>query len=67
VVESSQETLPPLDSIVESPKVIEIHSDWCTRFMIYLKTGDLLEDKVECERLRQWVGQFTLANDEQYR
>jgi hypothetical protein len=42
-VESSQETLPPLNSITESPEVIEIHSDWCTPFMIYLRTGGLLE------------------------
>jgi hypothetical protein len=43
-VESSQETLPPLNSITESPEVMEIHSDWRTPFMIYLKTGGLLED-----------------------
>jgi hypothetical protein len=32
-----------------SPEVMEIHSDWRTPFMIYLKTEDLLEDKDECE------------------
>jgi hypothetical protein len=32
-----------------SPKIMEIHSDWRTLFMIYLRTGGLLEDKVECE------------------
>jgi hypothetical protein len=37
--ESSQETLPLLNSITESPEVKEIHSDWCTLFMIYLRTG----------------------------
>jgi hypothetical protein len=49
VAESSQETLPPPDSIAESPEIMEIHSDWRTPFMIYLRTGGLLEDKVECE------------------
>jgi hypothetical protein len=47
--ESSQETPPPPDSITESPKVMEIHSNWRTPFMIYLRTGGLPEDKVECE------------------
>jgi hypothetical protein len=51
VVESSQETPPPPDSIIESLEVMEIHSDWRTLFMIYLRIGGLLEDKVECERL----------------
>jgi hypothetical protein len=37
--ESSQETPPPIESITESPEVIEIHSDWHTLFMIYLRTG----------------------------
>jgi hypothetical protein len=59
--------LPLNDSITESPKIIEIHSDWHTPFMVYLRTGDLQEDKVECERLHQWAGQYTLANDEPYR
>jgi hypothetical protein len=47
--ESSQETPPPPDNITESPEVMEIHSDWCTPFMIYLRTGGLPEGKVECE------------------
>jgi hypothetical protein len=51
VVESSQETPSPPDSIIESLEVMEIHSDWRTLFMIYLRIGGLLEDKVECERL----------------
>jgi hypothetical protein len=55
--ESSQETPPPNKSITGSPKVIEIHSDWHTPFMVYLRTGGLPEDKVECERLCQWPGQ----------
>jgi hypothetical protein len=46
---SSQETPPPQDSITKSPEVIEIHSDWRTLFMIYVRTGALFEDKVECE------------------
>jgi hypothetical protein len=35
--------------------------------MAYLRTRGLLEDKVKCERLRQWVGQYTLVNDYLYR
>jgi hypothetical protein len=35
--------------------------------MIYLRTGGLPEDKVEGERLRRRVGQYTLLNDELYR
>jgi hypothetical protein len=34
VAESSQETLPPSEGITESLKVIEIHSNWHTIFMI---------------------------------
>jgi hypothetical protein len=47
VAESSQETPPPSKSISESPEVMEIHSDWRTPFMVYLRTGGLLEDKDE--------------------
>jgi hypothetical protein len=65
--ESSQETSPPLDSITESPEVMEIHSDWRTTFMVYLRIGALPEDKIECERLRRQAGQYTLVNDELYR
>jgi hypothetical protein len=49
VAESSQKTPPPNESITEPPKVMEIHSDWCILFMIYLSIGGLLEDKVKCE------------------
>jgi hypothetical protein len=35
--------------------------------MVYLWIGGLPEDKVECERLRRWAGQYTLVNDELYR
>jgi predicted nuclease with TOPRIM domain len=52
VAESSQETPPPRESITESPKVMEIHSDLHTPFMIYFRTGGLPEDKVDHERLR---------------
>jgi hypothetical protein len=38
--ESSQETTPLVESISESPKVMEIHSNWHTPFMIYLRTED---------------------------
>jgi ribonuclease HI len=66
-VKSSQEAPPPNDSITKSPEVMKIHLDWRTPFMVYLRTGGLLEDKVECEQLCRWVGQYTLANDELYR
>jgi hypothetical protein len=49
VAESSQETTPPIESISELSKVMKIHSDWCTSFMVYLRTGGLPEDKDECE------------------
>jgi hypothetical protein len=52
VAESSQETPPPSESITESPKVMEIHSNWRAPFMIQFRIGGLPEDKVECERLR---------------
>jgi hypothetical protein len=43
---------------------MEIHSDWQTLFMIYLRTGGLPEDKVDHERLHDRAGQHTLVNDE---
>jgi hypothetical protein len=49
VVESSQETPPPNESVTESPEVIEIHSDWHIPFMIYFRTGGLPEEKVRNE------------------
>jgi hypothetical protein len=64
VAESSQETPPPCESITKTHEVMEIHSDWRTPFMTFLRTGGLPEDKVDCERLRHWVGQYTLVNDE---
>jgi ribonuclease HI len=65
--ESSQETPSPSDSITKSPEVMENHSDSRTPFMIYLRTGGLLEDMVECEQLHQLAGQYTIVNDELYR
>jgi hypothetical protein len=47
--ESSQETLPPKESITESPEVMEIYSDWHTLFMIYLRIGGLPKDKIDRE------------------
>jgi hypothetical protein len=64
--ESSQETPPPPHGITESPEVMEIHSDWPTPFMIYLRIGGLPEDKVKCERLCQRARQYTLVNGELY-
>jgi hypothetical protein len=62
--ESSQEAPPSTKSITESPEVMEIHSDWCTLFIDYLRTGSLLEDKVDREQLHHRVGHYTLVNDE---
>jgi hypothetical protein len=67
VDESSQETPPPPDTITESLEVMEIHSEWCIPFMIYLRTWGLPEDKVECEHLRRRTGQYTLVTGELYR
>jgi hypothetical protein len=64
VSKPSQETPPPNKSITESPEVMEVYSDWRTPFMLYLKIGGLPEDKVRCECLRRWVGQYTLISDE---
>jgi hypothetical protein len=44
-VESSQKTPPPNENITESLKVMEIHSDWRTPFMIYLRTGGLVREQ----------------------
>jgi ribonuclease HI len=49
VAKSSQETPPPSESITEAPEVMEIHSDWHTTFMIYLRTGGLPKDKADHE------------------
>jgi hypothetical protein len=54
---SSQETLPLIEGIAESTKIMKIHLDWHTPFMVHLRTGGLSKDKVECERLCQWAGQ----------
>jgi hypothetical protein len=49
VAESPLETTSSVQSISESPEVMEVHLDWCISFMIYLRIGGLLEDKDECE------------------
>jgi ribonuclease HI len=67
VVKSSQETTAPVESISVSPEVMEIHLDWCTSFMIYLKTGGLPEDKDERERPHRRAGHYTLVNNELFR
>ena len=64
---SSQETMPPVESISESPEVMEVHSDWRTPFMIYLKTGGLPDDKSGSERLHRRAGHYTLIDDELFR
>jgi hypothetical protein len=51
VAKSSQKTPPPNESISESCEVMEIHLDYQTPFMIYLRTGSLPEHKVKRERL----------------
>jgi hypothetical protein len=45
---------------------MEIHSDCHTLFMIYFRTGGLLEHKVDHERLCHRAGQYTLVNDEHF-
>jgi hypothetical protein len=65
--ESSLETTSPIQSISESPEGMEVHSDWCIPFMIYLRIGGLLEDKDECEWLRHQEGHYMLVNDELFR
>jgi hypothetical protein len=47
--ESSQETLPPKNRIIESPEVMEIYSNWHTPFIIYLRTGGFPENKIDRE------------------
>jgi hypothetical protein len=49
VAESSKETPPLNESISESLEVMEIHSDWCTSFITYLRIGGFPEDKDERE------------------
>jgi hypothetical protein len=56
VVESSQETPPPSESITESPKVMKIHSDWHTSFIIYLRIGS-------CQRTRLAVNGCVVDQD----
>jgi ribonuclease HI len=56
VAESSQETLPPKESITESPEVMEIHSNWRTLSMIYLRTG-------ACQRTRSTVNNYVVGQD----
>jgi hypothetical protein len=63
-VDSSQETSSPTERRFESPKVMEIHSNWHTPFIIYLRTGGLPEDKDECERPHHRAGHYILLNDE---
>jgi hypothetical protein len=46
---------------------MEIHPDWHTPFMIYLRIGGMPGDKVKCEQLHWWAGQYILVNDELYR
>jgi hypothetical protein len=45
---------------------MEIYFDWRTSFMIYLRTGGLLEDKADHERLRHWAGHYTLVNNKPF-
>jgi hypothetical protein len=64
MVESSKENMSSVENIPESPKVMELHSDYGTPFMIYLMTGGLLEDKDDRELQRRRAGHYTLVNDE---
>jgi hypothetical protein len=65
-VKSSQETMSPVESISESPEVMEILSDWRTPFMIYLRTRGLPEDIDERKQLCHWAGHCTLVHDEMF-
>jgi hypothetical protein len=62
-VESSQEIPSSIEGISESPEVMEIHSDWRTTFMIYLRIGGLPEDKDKRKQLHHRVAHYTLVND----
>jgi hypothetical protein len=64
MAELSKETPPPTESISESPEVTEIHSDWRTPFMVYLRIGGLPEDKDKHERMCHRARHYTLVNDE---
>jgi hypothetical protein len=55
--------MPLAEGISESLDVMAIHLDRHIPFMIYLRTWDLPDDKDQCERLRWWVGHYTLVND----
>jgi hypothetical protein len=61
--ESSQETMLSVERKFESPEVMEIHSEWRTPSMVYLRTWGLPEDKDERERLHHRAGHYTLVND----
>jgi hypothetical protein len=65
--ESSQETMPPVESISKSCKVMEIHSDRRTPFITYLMIGGLPEDKDEHEQRHRRAGHYTLVNNELFR
>jgi hypothetical protein len=56
VSESSHETLPRIESIAESPEVVEIHSDWHTPFMIYFRQG-------ACQRTRLTLNGYVIGQD----
>jgi hypothetical protein len=61
---SSYETPPAIESMPEPPEVMEIHSDWHTPLMIYLRIGGLPEDKNEHKQLCRRAGHYTLLSDE---
>jgi hypothetical protein len=54
--ESSQEIPPPTESVSKSPEVIEIHSNWCTPFMIYLRTG-------ACRKIKTNTNDYVIGQD----
>jgi hypothetical protein len=65
--ESSQETTLLIEGISESPEVMQIHLDWRTLFMIYLRTRGMREDKDKRDQLQCLAGFDTLVNDELFR
>jgi hypothetical protein len=66
VADSSQEAPPPIESITESPEVMETHSNWRTPFMVYHRTGGLPKEKVDREGCHR-AGHYTLVNEELFR
>jgi hypothetical protein len=55
-VESIEDATLPNGNKLKSSDVTMVHSNWCTLFMIYLKTYDIPKDKDKRVRLRSASG-----------